>query len=204
MSPCQCGGSRQCGPGAGPETSQGPFSSGSQSFQKTGDSGGMLKTADCRADPSHRPSECSPDLTSVRPLLSEPPPLPPAWMQPWPQAAPGAFPRPLCGDSLVDRATPSPGLPAAASVGSLLCPFLGDAEHVGPGSLLSPWPLPAASLPSTRPVSSAHLNLHGMSSLQRGVHLTPRHFSSLLPFRFKAMEAALFIYLTAFCDLVPH
>lgn len=44
--PCQCGGSCQCGPGAGPETSQGPFSSGSQSFQKTEDSGGMLKTGD--------------------------------------------------------------------------------------------------------------------------------------------------------------
>ena len=44
--PCQCGGSRQCGPGAGPETSQGPFSSGSQSFQKTEDSGGMLKTGE--------------------------------------------------------------------------------------------------------------------------------------------------------------
>lgn len=43
VNPGQCGGSPQCGPGAEAETPWDPFSLGSQSFQQTEDSGGVVE-----------------------------------------------------------------------------------------------------------------------------------------------------------------
>ena len=119
----------------------------------------------CKADPSHRPSECSPNLTSVWPLLPEPPTSCPGGPRPFPVRSAGTPSGTVWLHHWAFSSSVSPRrvrrLPPL--------PAFGDAERVGPGSVLSPWSLPAAS-----PACEAHL----LSSLEPPWDVIPSEMCS--------------------------